>query len=255
MEQGFFRNQIEKFMFRRQAGALVPDLSNFIQKNIFPDRSVSPRNLQEFDLDSAYKAVMDHRSASTIRVAVPFPYRESLREAIALDHQFVEHRKDPNYGWYALALHGTAPDHTNDYYHYGFKTREEAGYQWTEVADKCPVTTQWLKEVWPYDTYFRVRFVKLAPGGFITPHNDTGGERGYFAVNVCLNQPVGCFMVMDGFGIVPWSPGDIRLMDIGLNHAVVNLSNKDRYHMIIHGHSHSPEAHQRLKRLIVAGVG
>lgn len=77
----------------------------------------------------------------------------------------------------------------------------------------------------------------LEPGGFICPHNDTDGKRGFSAVNVCLNQPFGCAMLMEGYGIVPWRPGDIRLMDIGLNHSVINLSNEDRYHMIIHGYA------------------
>lgn len=254
MWHGSVRTFLEKKIMKKRSEDVCPSTMKFVMSNAFPDRSVAPKLETGLNRFGAYKKIMGHREASTLALNVRFPYRESLKEAISLDSHFVEHRKDYNFGWFAVCLHGTTPEQTNDYYVYGFKSREQANYQWTELAHKAPVTLSWLKDVWPYDEFFRVRFVKLEPGGYITPHNDTDGERGYFAVNICLNQPVGCVMVMENYGIVPWAPGDVRLMDIGLRHSVVNLSHKNRYHIIIHGRAHSTDARKKLHDFIVKNI-
>jgi hypothetical protein len=252
--QNILRNFIDRQFISLRGHTTHSNTLDFVKANFFADLSKKPSLDSNLSVQDRYRQIMAFREASTLPIKVSFPFRESLKEAKNLDRYFVEHRKDPNFGWYAVCLHGSKPEHTNDYNIYGFKTREEADYKWTELASEAPITTQWLKTTWPYDDFFRVRFVKLAPGGYITPHRDTDGERGYFAINICLNQPMGCLMVMEGFGIVPWAPGDVRLMDIGLRHAVVNLSNQNRYHMIIHGRSSSQESISHLQRFISANV-
>ena len=234
------KHRLEYVLARRK----IQDLPNqklrqFFQENLFLDKShYNTHDLRKNEnTKDLYKEIMKLRSVSTFKLKTTIPHQEMLAEAQKLNSLFVDHRKDPNWGWKALTIHGTRPDHTEDYYVYGFNDRESANYQWTEIAEKCPVTTKWLKEMWPFDIFQRVRFVLLEPGAAILPHNDTDGERGFFAVNISLNQPFGCLMAMQGYGIVPWQPGEVRLMDIGLKHSVVNLSNENRYHMIIHGHA------------------
>ncbi len=228
-EIAFMRSQLHKVDHE--------GLRDFISKNLHEDKSYLPREeiLQLKGRREKFEAIKNCRSISTFRIKKEFPFKKSLEEAKALKHLFTDHRRDPNYGWKALCLHGSSPGHTNDFNMYGYKSREEANYQWTEIADRCPVTSDWFKENWPYSEFHRLRFVLLEPGGSITPHRDTDGERGFFAVNIALNQPFGCNMFMDQFGIVPWRPGDIRWMDIGNHHAVYNFSDEDRYHIIVHG--------------------
>jgi hypothetical protein len=215
-------------------------LKSFFLDNLYRDKSFYNKmeiTKECHDEHTRYEMVEALRSVSTFKLKIEIPFDKMLHEAKSLNRDYVNHREDPNWGWKALCLHGTSPNQTNDYDFYGFENREEACYKWTEVAEQCPITTHWLKSIWPYDNYLRVRFVLLEPGGAILPHNDTDGERGFFAVNIALNQPIGCLMAMEGFGIVPWRAGDVRLMDIGIRHSVVNLSSEDRYHIIIHGHA------------------
>ena len=44
-------------------------------------------------------------------------------------------------------------------------------YDWTELADLCPITKQWLQNL-GFKKYQRVRFMLLDPGGYINPHRD-----------------------------------------------------------------------------------
>jgi len=77
--------------------------------------------------------------------------------------------------------------------------------------------------------------MRLAPGGYITPHND-GESSTLSAVNISLNNPAGCNMVMEGVGIVPFSDsGTVMAFNPSYNHCVWNRSSEARYHMIIHG--------------------
>lgn len=172
---------------------------------------------------------------SHLPLGLKFPQKEMLNEAKALKNFFVPHRDKFNHKWKSLCIHGASAEKTEDYNMYGYESRESANYNWTEIADKCPATVHWLKTQWPYEEFHRVRFMLLEPGGFIAPHNDTDGERGFHATNMALNQPLGCAMVLEDFGVIPWSAGKVALLDIGVNHSVVNLSNEDRYHIIIHG--------------------
>ena len=38
---------------------------------------------------------------------------------------------------------------------YGYKSNKEAPYKWTEIADMCPITTNFFKEVFPYREVFQ----------------------------------------------------------------------------------------------------
>jgi len=84
-----------------------------------------------------------------------------------------------------------------------------------------------------------VRIMKVAPGGYIMPHNDTpdGGDykRLLGPMNIALTQPIGCEFVMEGIGLLPFRPGKGFIIDIGHKHCIINKSNKNRYHVIVHG--------------------
>ena len=100
-------------------------------------------------------------------------------EAKSIKDMFVKHRdSDGNggyrhKGWRSLCIHGIDAYKTNHYEQYGYSSNQETPYVWTEVAEKCPVTTKFFKESFPYKNYYRLRFMLLEPEGFITPHKDT----------------------------------------------------------------------------------
>ena len=54
-------------------------------------------------------------------------------------------------------------------------------------------------------------------------------------LNFAINQPEDCEMVFENKGLVPFSNGVGFYLDVGRRHCVVNNSNEDRYHLIIHG--------------------
>lgn len=168
------------------------------------------------------------------------PYKEMLDEARSLDHLYVPHRDNTSKGWASLAIHGITSQHTDHfgvYPEYAHLTNDTVPYTWTEIQDRCPITVKFLKEQFPYDVYHRVRFMRLAPKGYIDPHSDSS-DMGLRAVNISLNNPYDCKFTFKDFGVLPFSnTGSIFMLANGYTHSVRNNSNEYRYHMIIHGYS------------------
>jgi hypothetical protein len=162
-----------------------------------------------------------------LRLLLDGPWDSMLEEAQALDSLYVPHRDNgQSAGWSSLCLHGISATHTD---------AGEGEHKWTEIAKRCPVATDYFKTQFPYASYHRVRFMRLAPGGYITPHSD--GYNFYLsAVNISLNNPAGCEMVLEGVGIVPFdNAGSAFAFNTSYQHMVWNQSNQPRYHIIVHG--------------------
>lgn len=170
-----------------------------------------------------------------LRLDMDFPHEEAEKEAATIRQRFVEHRGGEGHrGWRSVCIHGLNAEMTQDHTHYGYKDRDSAPYLWTDVADKCPVTVSWLKQVFPFVRYDRVRFMLLEPDGYICPHKDRD-KLGLCATNVAITNPKGCEFVFENKGLVPWEPGAVFRLDVGQRHAVWNRSAYPRLHMIIHG--------------------
>lgn len=175
-----------------------------------------------------------------LELDIKVPYDEMHKEALLVDKFFVKHRYDEQLsgmnhkGWSSVCLHGIDWDKTNHYTTYGYNSNEETPYKWTIISEKCPVTTNFFKSIFPIDTYYRVRIMKLSAGGFILPHRDMNENR-LSPINIALNQPDNCLFKMKNHGVVPFKPGSAILLDVGNEHAVWNKSNQDRYHIIVHG--------------------
>lgn len=174
------------------------------------------------------------------------PYAEMLAEAQSLDDLFVEHRGNDSAGWASLAIHGITSQHTDHYQvypEYAHLTNDQVPYNWTEIQDRCPVTVDYLKNHYPCDVYHRVRFMRLAPGGYIVPHSDSP-DLGLRATNFSLNNPDNCEFMFENIGVVPYKDsGSVIMIANGYNHSVWNRSSEYRYHMIIHGYP--TERHSR----------
>lgn len=188
-----------------------------------------------------YKEIVENSKLPWLELDIEFPFTEMYEEAKAVKDMFVKHRDsdgDGGYrhkGWRSLCIHGIDAFKTNHFEQYGYSSNQETPYTWTQVSEKCPVTTRFFKESFPYKNYYRLRFMLLEPGGFITPHKDTDTNR-LSPINIALNHPKGCLMKMSGHeGYVPFKAGKAIMLDVGNEHAYINKSNEDRYHVIVHG--------------------
>ena len=108
-----------------------------------------------------------------------WPYEEMAEECKQLDDKGLipDYNSGGNIGWSAIALYGLSSDSTLPPEEYGYSNYNEAraagALNWTEIAEHCPVTTKFFKEDFNHKRYNRIRFMKLAPGGYIRWHHDT----------------------------------------------------------------------------------
>jgi hypothetical protein len=165
-----------------------------------------------------------------LKLKVEMPFAKMAEEARLLESKFVKHRYGN--GWKSLTLYGLGSDKTQHHDEYGYADRPLHLYNWTDIADQCPVTKQWLEQ-FPCGQYHRVRFMWLEPKSRIPEHAD-GGISGLCNINVALDHPEDCNMVLDG-KVIPYENGTAFFIDTGYPHHVTNNSEKDRIHLIIHG--------------------
>jgi len=176
------------------------------------------------------KTIKNDLGLSHLRLDLAVPYEQMLAEANQIKHKFVTHRgRDKLFanlthqGWKSLTLHGassTTTEATEDF------------YSWTEIADLCPVTSNWIKG--NFDVTGRVRFMLLEAGGYILPHVDR--EIKYLSeVNIALNNPDGCIFRFLDRGNIPFESGQAYIIDTSNKHMVYNNSSQDRMHVIVHG--------------------
>ena len=88
--------------------------------------------------------------------------------------------------------------------------------------------------------------MELEPESAITPHSDMPGrlpgEAGMdmldfgVPVNIAVVHPADCYMVLEGYGIVPFKEGKAFIVNIRNFHSVINFSKQSRIHVI--GHSY-----------------
>jgi hypothetical protein len=190
--------------------------------------------------DPSFAWILSKSGLPWLKLDFKIPFQKMLNEAMAARHLFIPHRSDPDKkgyvakGWRALCLHAISPKHSKSYNVYGYKSEDDVPYRWTEMAKLCPVTTNFFRNVYPCQKYYRVRFMLLESGGYIMPHTDRR-ERLLWEVNFALNNPKGCFFKMKNFGYVPFKPKSAFILDVSNKHSVANFSNEDRYHLIVHG--------------------
>ena len=190
-----------------------------------------------------------HSDGRYLKLDIELPYQEMCKEAFALIDKFSPHRGDEyaHKGWESLTLHGLGWNKHENYDAYGYKKGKDASKDmfWTEIADQCPITTKWLKEVFPCNKYGRVRFMLLRAGGHIGMHTDSRIKL-IENINVALNNPIGCEWIWgDGEKLI-MEPGGVYAMNIHYPHMLVNNSDEDRMHLIIARH----DALDSWKRLI-----
>ena len=182
--------------------------------------------------------------AKYLKLPLQFDYRGILTEAIKLKDKFVTHR-DGSYahsGWKSLCLHGLSETSTNGWSHYGYKNAYEAGLdsKWTSIADECPITMDFITNHFPSNRFARVRFMLLEAGGHIGEHVDSRVPL-LENINLSLSNPEGCIWHWGDGETMFMEPGSAYAVNIHYPHSVINNSNEDRYHLIIHRHDSTNE--------------
>lgn len=165
-----------------------------------------------------------------------------LEEFNNIKHLIVKHRSTYGSGWCSLTLHGAKPHWTeaiDRYPGYSNEVDWKYNYHWTEIAEQCPITVQYIKSL-PFTKLQRVRFMLLKAGGLIDYHRDVA-HMNLSPMNISVNNPIGCeFNVYDQesnkpIKTIPFTDNSVFIVNIGLYHRVINRSNEDRLHMIVHG--------------------
>lgn len=166
-----------------------------------------------------------------LQLDIDVPTAEILAEWEKVKHRAVPHRSSDkfynmqNVGWESLTLYGAASNVTTE-------TDEE--YDWTDIAQSCPVTRNWILDNFLVtETTGRIRFMLLRAGGYILPHKDRS-ESKLREINVAINNPTGCIFKFIKNGIIPFKDGTAYIIDTSNEHLVYNDSDTDRLHIILH---------------------
>jgi hypothetical protein len=206
-------------------------------------------NMNDFINRNSFQAEFPKLSNFVDRSELPFcplvslnnsgDWERMLNEVKALCDNFVLHRKhDYHVGWESLVLHGLSSVHTGSYAGYGLDEKKLHYNRWTDISDFMPTIKNYVLSL-GFTNLRRVRVMKLASKGYIKVHHDDA--YGIGAVNIAINNPDNCNFYMDNFGILPFYTSSknnlprVIMPNTGYYHCVVNNSNEDRYHIIIHG--------------------
>jgi hypothetical protein len=171
---------------------------------------------------------------------IKVPYETISNEIKNISHLFVDHRDEynTNDGWQSFCLHGKSYDATREDEFYS----DDRELSWTnEALEFLPQTVEYFKNVWPCDSYSRLRIMKLAPGAVIEVHQDHIGSPRMGPINIAITQPNNCNFYVEGNGIIPFVPGSAVWLDVGNRHCVINDSDEDRYHIIVHQKNETKE--------------
>jgi hypothetical protein len=183
--------------------------------------------------------------AKCLKLDITVPHEEMAAEACALRDKFISYRNQDSYGhqgWYSLPIFGLSLDKPLSWDAYGYANANEAAkdFNWTEIAEQCPVTVNWLKTQFPSNRLGRVRFMLLEAGGFIAPHIDSPHSVPD-PVNIALTNPKECIWQWGDGTTLDFAPGSAYAMNISYEHSIYNRSKEDRYHLIVHHHDSTEE--------------
>ena len=196
----------------------------------------APVDAESVLIRQQYRKIINNYPLPYLKLKLSFPYKEMYNEAYALKDRFVDHRysKSAHNGWKSLCLHGISAEHTNHYDMYGYKSKKDVKYVWTDIADLCPITTNYFKNIFPLKSYSRLRFMWLTTNGWIGPHTDDPDNDKLAPINFALNNPEYCIFKFSSGHVVPYTAGEAYFLNVANEHSVWNNSTEDRIHIIAH---------------------
>lgn len=190
-------------------------------------------------MDSITQAreILKNTDIPWLELDISFDVAKWKYEAETVSSYYQEYRDGESKGWSSCSLHGLGVDKTQTADCYGYN-EYNAPYKYTMLSKLCPTITNFWKNIFPSESYTRIRFMKLASKGIIQWHNDGAIPEGFdpllsiLPINLAIIHPKDCIMEIEGHGIVPWEEGKIFLVNVSKNHQLFNNSNVDRIHMI-----------------------
>jgi hypothetical protein len=188
--------------------------------------------LPEFNSAADFLWIQHNSGLPWLKLDIAVPYSTILTEIQNIESLLTPHREDYNehQGWSSFCIHGKSYDATREDGFYN----DNRPYVWTHEAEELmPKTVDYFQSQWPADQYYRVRVMRLDPGGYITIHRDSTTSA-LSAINIAITQPKECLFVMEKYGTVPFRSGDAIMLDLSNRHVVFNHSDQVRWHIIVH---------------------
>ena len=211
-------------------------LNLFVQHNLEPKKIFPQYNgPQDFDW------IVSNSGLPWLKLNFNVPVNIIHQEILSATNFFVSHRDSYNehQGWESFCIHGKSLTQTENF-------NDNRLYHWIpEVVDRMPNTVEFFKSL-PGPNYLRLRVMALKPGGFIGIHSDMS-KSNLYPVNIAITQPHNCHFIMEGWGPIPFTPGDAYFLDVSNRHALVNNSDQVRYHIIIHYETFTDEFKKMVK--------
>ena len=176
------------------------------------------------------KWICENSNLAWLQLDIEVPYLSIADEAHKVFASSVDHRETDtvvgyaNQGWRSVCLHGVDSAATS---------QDTGPMQWTDMAEQCPTTLEWLREFWQVEQAGRIRFMWLAPQGYIMPHNDRT-QRLLAECNIAIEHPKDCRVQFIEKGTIPFDSGRAFIIDTSYKHFVVNPSDQWRLHVIVH---------------------
>ena len=177
-----------------------------------------------------------------IKIDLEFDLNGWKQDIENIKDYFVPHRNQESKGWRSCCIHGLGIEKTENSVAYGYNDETNAPYDWTELADKAPHVVAFFKNVFPCDSYKRIRFMELEPGGYIQEHGDvpddfeseTDLDPMDFGIplNIAVIHPAECYMTFKNKGVLPYKEGEMYIPNVAEKHAFLNFSEQRRIHII-----------------------
>ena len=177
-----------------------------------------------------------------IQLDIDIDLNKWQEEAKVISDYLVKHREsEPHVNWKGCCIHGISTNSTGHWSKYA-DYESEVSYHWTELSKEVPTITKFWKN-FPVESFARLRFMTLDPGGRISPHSDApdGVKNTDFdmmdhiiPINLAITHPDNCDMYLKEYGKVPWAPGKVFIVNVTDTHYVNNNSDQTRIHMIAH---------------------
>ena len=177
-----------------------------------------------------------------LKIDIDFDLNGWKKDIENINDYFVPHRNQESEGWRSCCIHGLGIDKTENSVAYGFEDEMNAPYGWTELSEKTPHVVDFFKNIFPCDSYKRIRFMELLPNGYIQEHGDVPDEFEEtddldpmdfgIPLNIAVIHPDNCFMPFKEKGILPYKEGEMYIPNVAEKHAFLNFSNTRRIHII-----------------------
>ncbi len=219
------------------------DITDFFNINAAIEHNAASKNIPdefkkwETSSDTCknfFNWIRNDSNTGSLKLDITSDISDVVEELSRAEFLAIPHRSDNSNGWRSIVLHGLCSIMTEAPYNYvnlGIvdKSVKET---WTDASKFFPKTLAWIDQYVPFKTFSRIRVMVLDPGGYILPHKDLQQSFLGGGLNIAFTNPERTEFAVEDNGLIPWEPGDIRMINIGKLHSIRNLGSKPRIHML-----------------------